>query len=322
MAERLSPNEAIDIIEKAAGTKPGYRRAHARGLVVRGSFQASPEARLLTTAEHFQGAAIPCLARFSNAAGNPCAPDRTDPKTGRVLGLGVRFDLPSGGATTWAAINIPVFPARTPEEFLRLTTAQAPGRNGKPNMLRIAWHVLKHVHILASVKHIKSMKPSGSFAEEAYHGVHVYYLADAEGKRRAFRYHWIPKDPAALPGGTSIHGGRDLYLLNELRARLQKAPVTWELIAEFAEDGDPLHDPSAPWPEGRKKTVLGRIHFDRVHEDQKGAELLVFDPTNVVPGVELSEDPILKFRSMAYGVSYDRRSKEARTEPAPADMGQ
>jgi len=92
--------------------------------------------------------------------------------------------------------------------------------------------------------------------------------------------------------------------------------VAWDLVAEFAEPGDALDDPSAVWPEGRKKTALGRLALDRVHEDQAGMELLVFDPTNVAPGVELSDDPILLFRPLAYGVSFERRSKEKRGEPA------
>lgn len=322
MNARLSPEEAITLIEHAADTKPGYRRAHARGLAVRGTFQAGPEAKSLSKAEHFQGAAIPCLVRFSNAAGNPCAPDRTDPKSGRVLGFAIRFDLPSGAKPTWAGINIPVFPARTPEEFLRLTSAQVPGPGGKPNMLRIIWHVLKHLHIIASVKFIKGLKPSGSFAMESYHGIHAYYLVDAAGKRRAFRYHWIPQSLSGIPGAEEIKGRPDQYLLQEIRARLQRGPVSWDLVAEMAEAGDSLTDPSSAWPEGRKKTVLGRLILDRVHEDQSGTEPVVFDPTNVVPGLELSDDPVLKFRSQAYGVSYDRRSGEKRTEPAPADMGQ
>jgi catalase len=36
---------------------------------------------------------------------------------------------------------------------------------------------------------------------------------------------------------------------------------------------------------------------------------LVFDPTNVTEGIDLSADPILLARSAAYSISYDRRSK-------------
>lgn len=322
MTAPMTPEAAVAIIEKVGGVKAGFRRAHARGLALQGTFQATPEAKSLSKAEHLQGGSIPCLVRLSNASANPCAPDRTDAKTGRVLGFAIRFDPPSGAKPTWAGINVPVFPARTPDEFLHLTVAQASGPGGKPNMLKLLWHVARHIHILASVKFIKGLKPSGSFAMESYHGIHAYYLVDAAGNRKAFRYHWVPQNLSDLPGAEPIKGRPDQYLLNEIRARLRKGPAAWDLVAEFAEAGDSLTDPSVLWPEGRKRTALGRLTLDRVHEDQAATELIVFDPTNVVPGLELSEDPVLKFRSLAYGVSYDHRAKEKRAEPAPADMGQ
>jgi nitrite reductase/ring-hydroxylating ferredoxin subunit len=49
-------------------------------------------------------------------------------------------------------------------------------------------------------------------------------------------------------------------------------------------------------------------------------ERLVFDPTTVVDGFELTDDPILHARSAAYSVSFARRS--GRTAPRPAaDLG-
>jgi catalase len=37
--------------------------------------------------------------------------------------------------------------------------------------------------------------------------------------------------------------------------------------------------------------------------------VLVFDPTRVTDGIELSGDPILAFRTQAYGVSIARRTR-------------
>jgi catalase len=42
-----------------------------------------------------------------------------------------------------------------------------------------------------------------------------------------------------------------------------------------------------------------------------------FDPTNVVSGIELSDDPILHFRSAVYGESYARRIRETRPTIQP-----
>ena len=322
MTQPARPEDAIATIERVVGTKPGFRRAHARGLVLRGSFQANPEARGLSVAEHLQGGAVPCLVRFSNASGNPCAPDYNSPTEGRVLGMAIKFELPSGKAATWAGVNIPAFPARTPEEFIKFTAAQKPGSGGKPSILRIAWHVIRHLHLLTSIKHIKALKPAGSFAMETYHGIHTYYFVDGTGARKPFRYQWVPRMEQVTPGADKVKGMPGQYLLNEIRTRLEKGPVSWDLVVQFPESGDALDDASVAWPETRPKATLGRLTLSKVHEDQKSVEGTVFDPTGVVPGIELSDDPLLRFRSQAYGVSFDRRSKETRGEPAPADMAQ
>lgn len=318
----MTPEQAIAVIERVAGTQAGFRRAHARGLGVRGTFQAAPAARGLTMAEHFQGAPVPVVVRFSNAAGNPCAPDRQSDKEGRVLGIAVQFLLGSGARPTWGAINIPAFPARTPEEFIAFTEAQAPGRNRKPNLLKVLWHVFRHLHILASVKAVKALRPAGSFAGETFHGIHTYGFETAGGAKKPFRYAWVPKQAAASLGPEEAEAKPKLYLLDEIRARLARETLRWDLVACFPGPGDVLDDATVAWPEGREKVVVGTLALDKVHEDQKAVEGIVFDPTNVVPGITLSDDPLLRFRSLAYGVSYDRRSRERRLEPAPADMGQ
>jgi catalase len=55
---------------------------------------------------------------------------------------------------------------------------------------------------------------------------------------------------------------------------------------------------------------LGRLEISRISptsiEDERR---IVFDPTNVIDGIDLSADPILLARSAAYSISYDRRSK-------------
>ena len=43
-------------------------------------------------------------------------------------------------------------------------------------------------------------------------------------------------------------------------------------------------------------------------EREQGGDILVFDPTRVTDGIELSADPILNFRPDAYAVSVFRRT--------------
>jgi catalase len=112
------------------------------------------------------------------------------------------------------------------------------------------------------------------------------------------------------------------YLLNELRSRLGTGPVSWDLVLQFPHAGDPLDDATRRWPEGRPTIVAGTLTVERVEDDQRPLESLVFDPTGVVAGIELSDDPLLSFRAEVYGESYRRRTRETRALPAPSDMGQ
>ena len=40
---------------------------------------------------------------------------------------------------------------------------------------------------------------------------------------------------------------------------------------------------------------------------EQDGEVVVFDPTRVVDGIELSDDPILRYRPLAYSESVKRR---------------
>jgi catalase len=59
----------------------------------------------------------------------------------------------------------------------------------------------------------------------------------------------------------------------------------------------------------------GRLEVtDLDHERETGDDVLVFDPTRVVDGVTLSDDPVLFARRLAYTESVARRM--ATTPPA------
>ena len=96
----------------------------------------------------------------------------------------------------------------------------------------------------------------------------------------------------------------------ELKERLAKGPAEFTLTAILGEAGDPLDDPTALWPEDKRKSVtLGTISITAL-EDQKTCDAGFFDPTNVTDGIEGPEnDKIFPMRSQAYAVSFSRRAK-------------
>ena len=67
--------QIVDLAGKLNGPHPGFRAFHAKGIVVEGSFKASPEARRLSRATLFNGNAIPVTVRFSDGNGMPNVAD-------------------------------------------------------------------------------------------------------------------------------------------------------------------------------------------------------------------------------------------------------
>ena len=102
--------------------------AHARGIMVTGTFAPSSEAKSQTTAPQFNNASTPITVHFSNSTGIPQMPD-TDPNA-NPRGFGMRFHLGERVHSDVIAHSIPLFPTRTGQgflEFLRAVAASPPG---------------------------------------------------------------------------------------------------------------------------------------------------------------------------------------------------
>ena len=88
-------------------------------------------------------------------------------------------------------------------------------------------------------------------------------------------------------------------------------------MAQLAEPGDRTKDASQLWPEDRKVVDLGVLTLTKVLPNSAEAEKkLLFVPTNLTAGIELSDDPLPSVRAAAYGVSFGRRS-----QPSSASSG-
>jgi catalase len=307
--------QAMSVLEHYAGAKPGFRKAHARGVGLRGHFTGAPEAAELTTAEHFQGAEIPTVVRLSNGSANPYQADRSSAKGGAVLGLGVRFELPSGFIAAWASLSVTAFPARKPDDFIGMTKATARNHmTGQPNLFKVVPFLITHPQCIQGAKEIALIPSTESFATAQFNGLHAYWLVDTEGERRAFRYRWLPVAGVVPVTEAENELLPPQYLISEIKQRVASAPVAWDLVFQMADRDDPVDDMTKHWPEDRRQIPAGRLVIDRLHEDPDLLEDLVFDPTHVPPGIELSDDPVLHFRSESYTESHRRRTGE--TKPA------
>ncbi|MGH2918519.1 MAG: hypothetical protein ACRDLS_07980, partial [Solirubrobacteraceae bacterium] len=125
--------DVLDGIDAYLRSVPSFRRAHARGESFRGYFTATPQAAGLSTAEHLQGDRIETV---SNGSPCPYDPDHSSPKKGSPIGIGVRFELPSGAIAALAALSVPAFPPRDAHDFLALSAFFAVDARGQRRAFR------------------------------------------------------------------------------------------------------------------------------------------------------------------------------------------
>lgn len=114
--------------------QPGFRPAHAKGLMCAGTFAASSEAAKLTRAPHASRPSTPVTVRYSNGTGLPTMPDN-DPARSGPRGIAVRFHLADHVHTDIIAHSMNAFPVRTGEEFVEFLRAAAAAGVGKPEPL-------------------------------------------------------------------------------------------------------------------------------------------------------------------------------------------
>src|SRR3569833_1135382 len=113
--------------DAAFGLHPGFRPAHARGILLNGTFTPNAEASELTRAPHISRPSAPVLARFSSSTGLPQIPD-TDPNA-NPRGLAIRFQLAEHVHTDIVSHSTDGFPAQTGQEFLELLQAAVASAN-------------------------------------------------------------------------------------------------------------------------------------------------------------------------------------------------
>jgi catalase len=292
----LEPREAIDRINAVFGSHPGYRALHARGSFYSGTFTATPEATALCRAEPFGGSKVPVLVRWSNGGGNPEVPD----KAADVRGMSVKLKAPGGDADLLGQTS-PRFPVRTPEDFVTMTEAV---RRPVTLPLWLARHPSAVPALVADAR-AKALASPYSYAEATYYPIHAYGWLSADGTRTWVRYVLKPLAVEAdRPAGEFSGSDR---LTQELAARLAEGPVRYDVRVTVAAPGDDPHDPMSVW-KGERELSAGVITVDALLPDPEGEGPVVFDPTRVVDGIELSDDPILRYRPAAYSESIGRRT--------------
>ena len=298
------PAQAIDTINERFGRHPRARALHAKGVWLRGTFTAAPEARGLSRAAHLQGAPVPVLARLSNGSGHPRSADY-DPD---VRGMAVGFELPDGGRADLVSQSIPRFFSPTPDSFLEFIRANT----GRAAAWRLPAFLLSHPKALRSLPvNAPALRPVPSFANCRFYGVHAFRWESDDGASRHVRCDWRPvAGEERISPRAARKLGRD-FLREDLERRLAADPVRFVLDVQIADEGDPVDDPTAHWPAERRRVDAGTLELTSLVDDpEAGGDIVVFDPGHVTAGIELTADPVLQYRPSAYSESATRRTRD------------
>lgn len=306
----------VKLIHGVFGFHPTYRAFHAVGDIYRGTFTPTAEAKKFTRAMHFQQA-VPITVRFSGGGGNPDAPPST------TAGMACKFYLPTGRVTDLISLNADTFIAQNVDQVVGFVDAIEPDpATGKKDDAKALAYISSIPSMASALALRKTIPAPVSFSKTGYHAIHVFRFVNAAGDVTHVKYHWTPDDGVEGQSVEEQHKLPNDYLFDEMEQRIEKGPVRFTMWIEIGEEGDPLDDPTALWPEGRQRIVVGHLELvAKTSLEEIGDPVMLHDPTRITDGIELTDDPIIEARRGVYDASVADRTGGWRSCPFAAIAG-
>jgi catalase len=301
----LTRQTFVDGFRAVFGSHPGFRKNHAKGVVVAGRFDSNGNGRELSRAAVFHPGQTSVMGRFSLTGGNPYVADT--PAAAR--GLGLAFGFPDGEQWRTAMLNVPVFPDNSPQGFYdRLLASKVDPATGQPDKAAMSRFLAAHPETAAAMNVIKTQPPTVGFADSTFWGLNTFFFVNDAGVRTPVRWSFVPLQPA-LPRGSGNNALFDA-LIRQMRAGL----LQWRLLLTVGTASDPLLDATLPWPTDRRTVDAGVLTLTRVETERRGnARDINFDPLVLPDGIAPSKDPLLSARSAVYAASYRARTGESKS---------
>lgn len=290
------------------------RVVHARGSGAHGFFEATADLSAYTTAAFLKkGTITPVFTRFSTVAGFKGSTDLARD----VRGFSVKFYTEEGNYDL-VGNNIPVFFIQDAMNFPDLVHAVKPEPNNEMPQAASAhdtfWDFVslmpESAHMIMWVMSDRAIPRSLRMMEGF--GVHTFKFVNAEGKATFVKFHWKPRlgvhsvawnEAQKISGFDSDFHRRDLWEAIEGGDFPQ-----WDLGVQLVPEEDEhkysfdLLDPTKIIPEELVPVqIIGTMTLNR-NPDNFFAETeqVAFDPGRVVPGIDLSDDPLLQGRVFSY----------------------
>ena len=291
------------------------RIVHARGSGAHGVFECTKAIPELTKASLFQkvGNSCPVFTRFSTVAGGAGSADT--PRD--VRGFAVKLYTDSGN---WDLVgnNIPVFFIQDAIKFPDLVHAvKMEADRGFPQAASAHDTFWDFIGLMPEAMHMIMWAMSDRAIPRTLRniegfGVHTFRLVNAKGEGSFVKFHWKPglglasttwDEAVKLAGADPDFHRRDLF-----EAIDSGHFPAWDLGVQVfdekfaaAQPYDVLDATKLVPEEDVPVQVIGRMTLNRnVDNFFAETEQVAFMPTNVIPGIDFSNDPLLQGRLFSY----------------------
>ncbi|MEQ6434203.1 catalase [Comamonas sp. w2-DMI] len=291
------------------------RIVHARGSGAHGVFECTKAIPELTKASIFQkaGATCPVFVRFSTVAGGAGSIDT--PRD--VRGFAVKLYTDTGN---WDLVgnNIPVFFIQDAMKFPDLVhSVKMEADRGYPQAATAHDTFWDFIGLMPESMHMIMWAMSDRAIPRSFRmiegfGVHTFRLVNAKGEGRFVKFHWKPVlgiESTCWDEAVKIAGADPDFLRRDLYEAIDQGDFpAWDLgIQVFDEDWaarqpyDVLDATKLIPEEELPVQIVGRMTLNR-NPDNFFAEVeqAAFLPSNVIPGIDFTNDPLLQGRLFSY----------------------
>ena len=291
------------------------RVVHARGFGAHGYFENYKSLADLTRADLFQraGEKTETFVRFSTVAGNKGSADIARD----VRGFAVKFYTKEGN---WDIVgnNIPVFFIQDAIKFPDLIHAAKPepdrgfpqAQTAHDNFWDFISLTPESMHMIMWIMSDRTIPRSFRFMEGF--GVHTFQMINASGKSTFVKFHWKPKlglQSVVWNEAVKINGADPDRHRRDMWEAIQTGNYPeWELglqifdeafAEKFAFD---ILDATKLIPEEEVPIrPVGKLVLNRTVDNFFAeTEQVAYNTTNMVPGIDTSNDPLLQGRNFSY----------------------
>lgn len=291
------------------------RIVHARGTAAHGYFELTESLKEFTKAKFLTevGKKTPVFTRFSTVAGSRGSTDIARD----VRGFAVKFYTEEGNYDL-VGNNIPVFFIQDAIKFPDLVHAVKPEPNNEIPQAASAhdtfWDFIslmpESMHMIMWAMSDRAIPRSLRMMEGF--GIHSFRLINDEGKATFVKFHWKPRlgvhsvawnEAQKLSGFDADFHRRDLYEAIE-NGDFAEWDFGVQLIPEEDEhkfDFDLLDATKLVPEELVPVKIVGKMVLNRNPDNYFAeTEQVAFLPSNIVPGIDFSNDPLLQGRLHSY----------------------